>query len=72
MKNVAEIVVHLALKFGYHRRWSEPEVRAVHAPPLRAARGGASGLLWRGSLTCWPLFSITDPTMYALFDFGEV
>jgi hypothetical protein len=46
------IVMVLSIKFGDHRRWSESEVRAMHTLPLRAARDGASGLLWRCSLAC--------------------
>ena len=41
MEVVAGVVMQVVLKFGDHRRWSESE-----------ARGGASGLLWPGSLFC--------------------
>ena len=48
---VVEKVVHwvvssVTVKFGDHRRWSDLAARGAHAQPLRAARGGASGLLW--------------------------
>ena len=49
MKNVAGVLMQVVVKFGDHRRWSELAARGVHAQPLWAARGGASGLLWPGS-----------------------
>ena len=52
MKMVAGIVIYFGVKFGDHRRWSESAARGVHAQPLWAARGGASGPLWPGSLIC--------------------
>jgi hypothetical protein len=72
MKNVSGIVIVLPVKFGDHRRWSESEVRAVHVPPLRAARGGASGVSWWPGLVQKLSFSITDMLVYALCDFDEV
>ena len=51
VKVVAGVEVNIVVKFGDHRRWSELAARGVHAQPLWAARGGASGLLWPGSLT---------------------
>jgi hypothetical protein len=62
----------LPVKFGDHRRWSENGVRAVHVPPLRAARGGASGVPWWPGLAQKLLFSMTDMLVYALCDFDEV
>ena len=38
MKNIPYVEIVLPVKFGDHRRWSESEVRALHVPPLRAAR----------------------------------
>ena len=52
MKNVAGVLMQVVVKFGDHRRWSEMVAREAHAPPLWAARGGASGHLWPGSLIC--------------------
>jgi hypothetical protein len=49
-----------------------PAERGLHAPPPREAREGASGLLRRGSLACWLLFSNTNPTMYGSHEFNEV
>ena len=49
-----------------------PAERGLHAPLPRAAREGASGLLRRGSLAYWPLFLISNPTMYGLLEFDEV
>ena len=49
-KVVAGSAVQVVVKFGDHRRWSEVAARGAHAQPLWAARGGASGLLWSGSL----------------------
>ena len=50
MKCVAGLMMQIVVKFGDHRRWSELAARGVHAQPLWVARGGASGLLWPGSL----------------------
>jgi hypothetical protein len=50
MEVVAGVVVHLVVKFGDHRRWSEPAARGAHSQPLWVARGGASGFLWPGDL----------------------
>ena len=58
MKIVAGIVIYVVVKFGDHRRWSEPAARGAHAQPLWAARGGASGVLGRCSLTCWVYFRL--------------
>ena len=44
----------------------------MHVPPLRAARGGASGVPWWSDLAQKLLFSITDMSVYALGDFDEV
>ena len=52
IKVVPGIVVKLPVKFGDHRRWSEPAERGAHARPLWAARGGASDLRSRGFLVC--------------------
>ena len=43
MKVVPHVVIVMSVKFGDHRRWSESEVRGVHAPPLRAARPASFG-----------------------------
>ena len=44
-KVVVGTEVNVMVKFGDHRRWSETVARGAHAPPLWAARGGASGVL---------------------------
>jgi hypothetical protein len=65
MKIDLHVVMVFVLKFGDHRRWSENGVRAVHAPPLRAARGGA----WR-RVRC-PLVARFGPKII-IFDYGHV
>ena len=46
LKIVDGVVIYIVVKFGDHRRGSETVARGAHAPPLWAARGGASGHLW--------------------------
>ena len=62
MKVDLHVVMVLSVKFGDHRRWSESAARGVHAQPLWAARGSASGFHLRCVLvrslklsfrTCW-------------------
>ena len=66
MKVDPYVVMVLSVKFGDHRRWLELEVHVVHVPPLRAARGSTSNLLWRCSLSCYVVFSITNILILSL------
>ena len=43
IKIVAGIVIYVLVKFGDHRRWSEPAARGAHAQPLWAARPASLG-----------------------------
>ena len=72
MEVVAGVVMQVVLKFGDHRRWSESEARGAHAQPLRAARGGASGLLWPGSLFCQLQFFIVSMLVFGLLNLEKV